>query len=144
MSSRNPWLLTASLMGAMAVVMGAYHAHGLEKTLVKRNLSSEDVAKRIDQCGVAVRYQMTQALALLAIGLSGMTRPSRLLSGAATLMLIGACLFCGGLYSGVFLGKLLHWSVVPSGGLIMTAGWLTLGVTAVPRRKTRACRARAG
>lgn len=134
------FLVLAALLGASGVALGAYHAHGLEKSLRKQGLSEEVVSKRLDQCEVAVRYQMYHALALLAVGLLAARRESGrasrgLLTAAGDLFLIGVLMFSGGLYLFVFAGNGIHWSIVPLGGLAFIVGWLALGVAALLGRR---------
>ncbi len=45
-------------------------------------------------------------------------------------MLLGIALFCGGLYSMVYLGEMGHWAIVPSGGLCFIIGWLITATSA--------------
>ena len=48
------WIVIAALLGASAVALGAYHAHGLEELLEKRGLSETDVAGKMGEADVAV------------------------------------------------------------------------------------------
>jgi uncharacterized membrane protein YgdD (TMEM256/DUF423 family) len=127
------WILIAALLGAGAVAIGAYHAHGLEKTLTERGLSVADVAKQMHNCDVAVKYQMYHALAIFGIGVL-LVRNSRVVttlgSIAASVMLLGVAGFSGGLYAMVFDIAKLHW-IVPLGGGLMILGWLALGAAGV-------------
>jgi len=121
-------VLTAGLLGACGVGIGAFAAHGLETSLASQGLAAEEVADRLRQCDVAVRYHMFHTLTLLSIGLY---RPSLTRCGAAASLffLAGIGLFSGGLYSMVFFGKMGHWAIVPLGGLCFIMGWLcTLGL----------------
>jgi uncharacterized membrane protein YgdD (TMEM256/DUF423 family) len=121
-------VLMAGLLGACGVGVGAFAAHGLEASLVSQGLAAEEVADRLRQCDVAVRYHMFHTLALLIIGLyrQPLTRGAAI---ASFLFLVGIGLFSGGLYSMVFLGKMGHWAIVPLGGLCFLLGWLcTLGL----------------
>ncbi len=116
-------VLLAGLLGAMGVGIGAYGAHGLEDSLKSQGLSVEEISQRQSQCDVAVHYHMTHALALLSIGLlSGQHSKWRL--AAASFFVLGIAMFSGGLYSMVFLGKMGHWAIVPSGGLCFILAWL--------------------
>ncbi len=121
-------LLIAALLGASGVALGAYHAHGLEKMLDKRELSAADHAKTMDQCGTAVRYQLFHAVAVLGVGAVVASRPSRLLVAAACLYLLGVSMFSGGLYLIVFAQNGIHWSIVPLGGLTLIIAWVLTGV----------------
>ena len=126
------WILIAALLGAGAVGIGAYHAHGLEKSLNERGLTADELAKQMHNCDVAVKYQMYHALAIFGIGVL-LARSSHLVtvlgSIAAGLMLVGVAGFSGGLYAMVFDLAKLHWSIVPLGGSLMILGWLMLGAT---------------
>ena len=118
-------LLVACILGGTGVVMGAYQAHGLEKFLEKAEASPEDAAKRIDNCGVAVRYQMWHALALLGTGVLGLSLKRNFVAGPI-LTVLGVAGFSGGLYEIVFRGEATHWAIVPMGGMLMILGWTAL------------------
>lgn len=118
------WIvLLAGVLGAIGVGIGAFAAHGLEKNLLTQGLSAEEIADRLRQCDVAVRYHMFHVLALLSIGLLN-TQASSWSRAATSCFVLGIALFCGGLYSMVFLGKMGHWAIVPIGGLCFILGWL--------------------
>jgi uncharacterized membrane protein YgdD (TMEM256/DUF423 family) len=104
-------------------MIGAYAAHGLEQNLVEQGLEALDVQKRLEQCDTAVRYHMVHALALLCIGGLTTAISGRRRAAAAVFFLLGTALFSGGLYSMVFLGRMGHWAIVPSGGLCFIIGW---------------------
>lgn len=123
------WIIIAALLGAGAVTIGAYHAHGLEKALEKRGLESVEIAKQMHNCDTAVKYQMYHALAIFGIGLMVARRCTWSGGVAALLMLLGVIGFSGGLYAMVFDIAKLHWAVVPIGGLLMILGWLALAVS---------------
>lgn len=117
------WLvIVAGLLGALGVMIGAYAAHGLESSLSDQGLSTEEIAKRLEQCDVAVRYHMLHVLVILGLGLSTVGCPKRR-GVAAGFLLAGITLFSGGLYSMVFLGVMGHWAIVPCGGLCFMIAW---------------------
>lgn len=124
-------LLLAGLSGAIAVGLGAMGAHSLPKQLEKRGLAPDLIAKKLDQCELAVRYQMYHALALVAIALSSRTTGSRLLTTASILFLVGTVCFSGGLYSIVFADQIIHWSIVPLGGSALIAAWLCIAASSM-------------
>lgn len=127
------WMVfIAGLVGCVAVALGAYGAHGLEKNLVEQGIAPEDIAKRLEQCDIAVRYHMIHTLALLSLALAS-TASSRVRSVAAIFFLLGMALFSGGLYSMVFTGVMGHWAIVPSGGLCFMLGWLAVATLAFGR-----------
>jgi uncharacterized membrane protein YgdD (TMEM256/DUF423 family) len=124
------WIvLLAGILGAVGVAIGANAAHGLEKSLAKQGIAEADIAKRLDQCDVAVRYHLTHVLALLAIGLNGRSGTGSK-QIAALFFLLGIGLFCGGLYSMVYLGVMGHWAIVPAGGVSFMLGWIALATSA--------------
>jgi uncharacterized membrane protein YgdD (TMEM256/DUF423 family) len=125
----STWIVIAGVLGASGVLLGAYHAHGLEKMLASQQLDVTEINKRMDQCAVAVRYQMIHALGLVCVGLLA-GRGSRRYSTSGTLFTVGTVLFSGGLYLNVFTGNMIHWAIVPSGGLLLAAAWVALAVTA--------------
>ncbi len=111
--------------------MGAHAAHGLEKYLSEQGIEASEITKRLDQCEIAVRYHLVHAVALLAVGLS-LPRPATKRKNLAAIFLaLGIGLFCGGLYSMVYLGEMGHWAIVPSGGLCFMIGWLVLALAAL-------------
>jgi uncharacterized membrane protein YgdD (TMEM256/DUF423 family) len=123
-------LFLAALSGAISVGIGAMGAHSLPKQLQSKGFSQEQVAKKLDQCELATRYQMFHALAVLVLTLSGYASRSRLALAASVLMLMGTLGFSGGLYSMVFADEIIHWSIVPIGGSLFILGWLHLGASA--------------
>lgn len=104
-----------ALLGATAVLLGAFGAHAMKDTY-------DAAALRTFEIGV--RYQMYHALALLMCGvLQALGWRTR---AAAVLFVAGVALFSGSLY-GLALGDLMWLGpVTPIGGLAFMAGWLTL------------------
>lgn len=107
-----------ALLGATAVILGAFGAHALRSMLGPQQLGWWQTA---------VQYQMAHALALLLIAVLRQPR-ARL---AAALMSLGVLIFSGTLYL-MALG-LPHWlgAITPLGGLLLIAGWLLLAWSAV-------------
>jgi uncharacterized membrane protein YgdD (TMEM256/DUF423 family) len=126
--SPKVWIVTGALLGAVGVGLGAYHAHGLEKTLEKRDLAGEDLARQMQNFDVGVRYDMYHALALILVGLLAWRANSACMHVAAGLFLAGVVLFCGGLWFPVLSGTKLPWYLVPTGGVSLIAGWVTLAI----------------
>lgn len=121
------WIVfLAGILGAVGVGIGAHAAHGLEEMLIKQGIAEVDILKRLNQCDVAVRYHMVHVVALLALGLSTSRRAVGAKNFAALFMLLGIALFSGGLYSMVYFGQMGHWAIVPSGGLCLIIGWLSV------------------
>ncbi|MBW3598063.1 MAG: DUF423 domain-containing protein [Planctomycetes bacterium] len=125
----NPkiWLVLAGLLGAVGVSLGAYHAHGLEGWLEKQGLDSVEVAKRMHNCEVGVRYQMYHALALAAVAILAFQQKSTTsLTVAGVCFFLGVLIFSGLLYGIVFTGVKILGAIVPIGGVLLIVGWLAL------------------
>ncbi len=118
-STNKTILITGSVMGLLAVLLGAFGAHGLEK-LVN--------AEQIDSFTTGVRYQMYHAIMCLILG--NMT----ILSYASKkkifyLFLGGIILFSGSIYLlvidevlGVSLSSIGF--ITPLGGFLLILGWI--------------------
>lgn len=126
--SGHTCVLTGTLLGMLAVALGAYGAHGLEKSVATWNLEPAEQAKRLQDWEVGVRYQMYHALALLALGALVASRPMPGAGVAALALLVGVLLFSGCLYLYVFSGLKWLGMIVPVGGLSLIVGWLMMGL----------------
>lgn len=106
-------LTLGCLNGFLAVVTGAFGAHGLEKVL-------DEYSKGIWQ--TAVTYHMTHALALVLLGLfERQVKPAPVARWA---FLIGIFLFSGSLYALSLSGVKMLGAITPFGGLSFMLGWL--------------------
>jgi uncharacterized membrane protein YgdD (TMEM256/DUF423 family) len=127
-------LVAGSLLGALAVVLGAFGAHWLREAVTHWGLDPVEQSRRLEIWDVAVRYQMYHALALLAVGLLAgkgeMTWPFAI---ATWLFIVGVAVFSGLLYALVVSGVRILGAIVPIGGVALIAGWIAL-LTAVARR----------
>lgn len=116
------FIATAALLGALAVGLGAFAAHGLKKILDAELLQTFETA---------VRYQFYHVFALLAVGILYASFPGKKMKWAGKLFIAGIVLFSGSLY---LLCVCKHnnfnmnWlgMVTPFGGLCFIAGWLLL------------------
>ena len=113
-------LMTASILLALAVAIGAFGAHGL-----KSHISVEMI--QIYKTGV--EYHFYHALGLLFIGVLSVSYPSGLLNWSAILLAVGIILFSGSLYVLAITG--INWlgAITPFGGLCFIAGWVLLFIT---------------
>ena len=121
-------LVAAGLLGATAVALGAFHAHGLEDVLEGRGLSGELIERRMDNVESGVRYQMFHALALLGLAALAQETQSRLLAWIGVGFILGTFLFSGSLYAIVFTGQTWFGMVAPLGGLTMIVSWAALAL----------------
>ncbi|HEU0161085.1 MAG TPA: DUF423 domain-containing protein [Rhizomicrobium sp.] len=116
------WLFTAALLGAGAVMLGAFAAHGLAARLDPRALAVFDTG---------ARYHLAHALAmaLAALAMRGAARP--LAQIAAALFGGGILLFSGSLYLLAVTGIRALGMVTPLGGLCFIGGWVMLALAAL-------------
>lgn len=130
------WMVVvAGLVGAAAVGLGAFAAHGLEERLLARGLTAEVVAKRLNTCDIAVRYHLIHAVALLALSLASHACEPKTRTVAAIFFLLGLAMFCGVLYAQAIAGLVGFNLIVPLGGLCFIIGWLCVSLTGfVPPR----------
>jgi uncharacterized membrane protein YgdD (TMEM256/DUF423 family) len=126
------WIaFVAGLVGAAAVGLGAYAAHGLEANLLERGLSADVVAKKLGTAEIAVRYHLVHAVALLALSAPAATIAPRRRMAAAVFFLLGLAMFCGILYAQSMGGLVGLNLVVPLGGLSFIIGWLLTATAAL-------------
>jgi uncharacterized membrane protein YgdD (TMEM256/DUF423 family) len=102
------------LFGGLAVVAGAFGAHGLRGRLPADLLSAFETG---------ARYQMYHALALLAVALLLERRPSAPLRAAGWCLAGGTVVFSGSLYLLALTGATWWGAVTPLGGIALIAGW---------------------
>lgn len=110
-------LTIAIILGATAIILGAFGAHALKKYLDVNQLNTFETG---------VRYQMYHALFLLLVANLSIANNYKMV--VAYLVLIGVILFSGSIYllatsviTGIktkFLGPL-----TPLGGLILISAW---------------------
>lgn len=123
------FLKTAALLGAFAVALGAFGAHGLKKILE---------ADQLQVFETAVRYQFYHVFALLAAGILYKEFPGRRLQWAGNLFITGILVFSGSLYLLCYVkyaGLPLTWlgAITPLGGVAFIAGWLMLCIGLMKR-----------
>lgn len=116
-------LLAASLLGLTGVALGAWTAHGLADFL------GPERSVRLPSMETGVRYQMTHAVALLA--LAALPVRSRLRTTAAVALAVGTLVFSGSLYLLTLTGVTKWGAVTPIGGLLLLVGWATLAAAAI-------------
>src|SRR5262245_40247403 len=116
----SSWGATGAISGMIAVIAGAFGAHGLRGHVEPRLLEVFETA---------ARYQMFHALALVVAA----WRAGRGAYGAGSLagwcFLAGTVLFSGSLYALALTGIGALGAITPLGGLAFIAGWAALAAS---------------
>lgn len=139
MNNTRPWLVTGCVMAALAVVFGAFGAHGLEKPLQELYADSPDklVAgfkmpasfKYLQDFKTAAQYQMYHALGLIALGLVAQGQPKKSDRVAGWSFVFGTLLFSGSLYVLVLTGMKWLGAITPIGGTLLIVAWIALAMS---------------
>ena len=111
-------LVTASILGMLAIILGAFASHGLKSIISFELLQTFETG---------VRYQMYHAIVLLFIGMTPFfnEKTKQLLF---YLIVIGVLLFSGSIY-GLATNELTSFNfktfgfVTPIGGLLLILSW---------------------
>jgi uncharacterized membrane protein YgdD (TMEM256/DUF423 family) len=120
MDAARIWLLAASLLGALGVLLGAFGAHGLRDRLTPDQLAS---------WSTAVHYHQLHSVALLALALWA-SSTAKSVQLPASLFAAGIVLFSGSIYGLLLTEQRWLGPVTPLGGLCFVAGWLSLSLLA--------------
>lgn len=114
-------LITASVLGLLSVVFGAFGAHGLKALISEGSLQSFETG---------VRYQMYHALLLLFVGIASfISEKSKKI--VYYLVVLGVIFFSGSIY-GLATNELSSFDfktialITPFGGLMLITSWLFL------------------
>jgi uncharacterized membrane protein YgdD (TMEM256/DUF423 family) len=117
------FLQTAALLGALAVALGAFGAHGLKKIVPPETVTTFETG---------VRYQFYHVFALLAVAILFGSFPGKNLQYAGICFIIGIILFSGSLYILTALqatktvGLRGIGAITPVGGVFFIIGWIFL------------------
>jgi uncharacterized membrane protein YgdD (TMEM256/DUF423 family) len=120
-------IITASLLGILAVITGAFGAHSLKARLE---------APQLQVWNTAVQYHFYHVFALLFLATLSRNNQSNRVYASYWLFLFGIIFFSGSLYL-LACASMLQWSwlhvlgpITPIGGLLFMAGWLMLSLSA--------------
>lgn len=124
-------MMAGTIFGALAVILGAFGAHGLKDILPADQLAVFETG---------VRYQFYHSFALLASGLAFAYAPAVAIKRASNFFIIGTLLFSGSLYTmvmlsaqGISLGPV--GIVTPIGGLLLIIGWVLFFVGVIKQKQ---------
>ena len=106
----------AAVLGVSGVALGAFGAHMLKETLLKRGTT--------ESWKTAVSYQLLHAIALLALSTRDSNKKGNVSwDSAANCWFYGVLLFSGSIYGLSLGGPRLLGPVTPIGGILMIIGW---------------------
>ena len=118
------FFIAGALSAFVAVVLGAFAAHGLRARLSPELLATFETG---------VRYEMYHALALLGVAWAYSRWPGTLVIASGWLFIAGTLLFSGSLYVLALSGVRWIGAITPLGGLAFLAGWVCLVLAAGSR-----------
>jgi uncharacterized membrane protein YgdD (TMEM256/DUF423 family) len=118
-------ILTGSALLALAVLIGAFGAHGLKSLVTEAKLMTFETG---------VRYHFYHAIGLALVGIIQQLVPSADTRVPFVAFLLGILLFSVNCYLYVLLDMKIFAMIVPLGGISFVVGWLGL-VWAVKRSK---------
>jgi uncharacterized membrane protein YgdD (TMEM256/DUF423 family) len=110
------WIAIAAITGMLAVVAGAFGAHGLRERLAPEQLASWMTASQ---------YHLIHSVALLCLALYAASS-GRSVRLPSSLFLAGIVLFSGSIYLLVLTKARWLGPVTPVGGLCLIGGWISL------------------
>jgi len=114
-------VITAALLAALSIIVGAFGAHGLKELISEKSLVSFETG---------VRYQMYHVIVMLALGLSTGILP-KTQKWVFWFFIIGILFFSGSIYL-LALNEFLPFDTkliaftTPIGGFLLIIGWLRL------------------
>lgn len=120
------FFVLSGVLGATAVALGAFGAHGLQARLA--NL--DDFQKRMGWWETAAHYHLVHAVLLAAVAYLAGKAPSPVAHAAGYAIVAGTLLFSGSLYTMTLTGMRALGAVTPLGGLCFIAAWICLAVAA--------------
>lgn len=121
--------LVASILGAVAIVLGAFGAHALKKVLSPDSLVSFETG---------VRYQLYHALFLLFIATTSLVQEAQK-KQIFSMSCFGVLFFSGSIYllttstlTGIDFAP-IGW-VTPLGGALLISAWITLFISVYKKK----------
>ncbi len=113
---KRRWMSISAVLGATAVLAGAFAAHALKQVVSIEYLQIWKTASY---------YQLVHSILILALSVSTVIK-SKKVQTACLFLFIGVILFSGSLYLYVLTESKLFAVLTPLGGVFLILGWLTL------------------
>lgn len=114
-----------AMNGALAVLTGAFGAHGLRERVTPELLAVWNTG---------AHYHLVHAVALIAGAWVLARWPGGRAAAGCWLLLTGMLIFAGSLYVLVLSGVRTWGAVTPVGGTLMIAGWVALAAAPLSRK----------
>ena len=114
-------LVTASLLGAMAVMIGAFSAHGLKPLLIEY--------QRVETFATAVQYHFFHIIALTGLGTIHLHMPLKRVMWCYWFFVLGIVIFSGSLYLLSLTNYTLLGAITPIGGILFILGWIRMAIS---------------
>lgn len=111
------WIAISALNLALAVILGAFGAHGLK---------ARASAEQLTWWHTATEYFFYHALGLLALGMIAKVIPQLPIKSSFICIQFGILIFCGSLYIMALGSPRIFGVITPIGGALMIIGWLLL------------------
>lgn len=108
-------IVLGSILCGIAVITGAFGAHGLEALLKEYG--------RVDTYETAVLYHFIHAIALIIVGIIGFHKENKWLKWAVWSFGLGILLFSGSLYVLCLTNIGILGAITPFGGVLFIMGW---------------------
>jgi uncharacterized membrane protein YgdD (TMEM256/DUF423 family) len=114
-------VVTAAILGALTIMIGAFGAHGLKELITEKSLVSFETG---------VRYQMYHVIVMLILGISTNILP-KTQKWVFRFFIIGILFFSGSIYL-LTLNEFFPFDaktiafITPIGGFLLIIGWLRL------------------
>lgn len=123
MEKNKTAFVVGSLLAAIGVILGAFGAHGLSKTMPSYYME-------IFRTGV--NYHLVHAIGLLTVGIVPVAKKNKRLILFSTLAFgFGILLFSGSLYLLALTKIKFFGAITPFGGVLFILGWLSLALGAL-------------
>lgn len=116
---KHTFIQISGILGALAVGIGAFGAHGLQPIL--------EANGRVATFETAVQYHFYHALAMLGISIWYSIVPEKkVLKWTMVLFLLGILIFSGSLYILSLSGITWLGAITPIGGVAFIIAWITI------------------
>lgn len=123
------FIMFAGGYGFLAVLLGAFGAHSLERILPPEQMES---------FMTGAEYQLVHAAVLLGVAMLMSRYEMTVLAGAGWAFIFGVAFFSGGLYLHALTDKAVFAFLAPVGGMGLMAGWIFVFAAAVIHARSSA------